>query len=170
MIIFGGKDEKRCSFLNEREVSYVTYTQKHRDIIITGATAINDFLNNKDVSEKRSLLFCLDMYLDPYFGYELSYFDEIILLLEKHLLFDHCKEIKQDILQLLNDYSKNKLDYLADHIEEIEFELLADALYALRNTFNKEYIPVFILFENHQNQNVSDTAKNALIELSKKKL
>ncbi|MBY3619507.1 hypothetical protein HGO21_08090 [Acinetobacter sp. CUI P1] len=62
------------------------------------------------------------------------------------------------------------MDYLADHIEEIEFELLADALYALSNTFNKEYIPVFILFENHQNQNVSDTAKNALIELSKKQL
>lgn len=78
------------------------------------------------------------------------------------------RKSKQDILQLLNDYSKNKLDYLADHIEEIEFELLADALYALSNTFNKEYIPVFILFENHQNQNVSDTAKKCTNRALKK--
>ncbi|WP_340007220.1 hypothetical protein MHH52_05810 [Paenibacillus sp. FSL K6-0276] len=154
--------------MDEREVSYVTYTQKHRDIIITGVTAINDFLNSKDVSEKRSLLFCLDRYLDPYFGYDLPYFDDIILLLEKHLLFDHSKEIKQDIFQLLNDYSKSKLDYLADHIEEMDFEFLADAIYALSNTYNKQYIPIFIMYENHHDKNVSDTAKNALIELSKK--
>ncbi|WP_449601887.1 hypothetical protein [Paenibacillus sp. Marseille-Q9583] len=154
--------------MGERDGSYVTYTQKHRDIIITGVTAINDFLNRKDVSEKRSLLFCLDRYLDPYFGYDLPYFDDIILLLEKHLLFNHSKEINQDINQLLNDYSKSNLDYLADHIEEIDPEFLADALYTLSNTYNKRYVPIFIKFEIHHNQNVSNTAKNALIELSKK--
>lgn len=153
--------------MNERDGRYVTYTQKHRDIVITGVTAINDFLNHKDVSEKRSLLFCLDRYLDPYFAYDLPYFDDIILLLEKHLFFNHSKEINEDILQLLNDYSKSNLDYLADHIEELVPEFLADALYALSNTYNKRYVPVFIRFEIHHNQNVSDTAKNALIELSK---
>lgn len=153
--------------MNEQEASYVTYTQKHHDIIINGVIAINDFLISKGVSEKRSLLFCLDRYLDPYFGYELPYFDDIILLLEKHLFFNHGKEIKLDIIQLLNDYSRSKLDYLADHIEEIDFEFLADALYVLGTTYNNQYIAVFIKFENHYNQNVSDIAKNALLELSK---
>lgn len=53
-------------------------------------------------------------------------------------------------------------------IEEIVPEFLADALYILSNTYNKRYVPVFIRFESHHNQNVSNTAKNALIELSKK--
>jgi HEAT repeat protein len=53
-------------------------------------------------------------------------------------------------------------------MEEIEPDLLADALYALGNTYNKQYVPIFIKFENHHNQFVRDNAKEALIELSKR--
>ncbi|MDQ0088843.1 hypothetical protein J2T12_002253 [Paenibacillus anaericanus] len=153
--------------MDEQEVSYITYTQKHKDIIHAGVTAINEIFNSKDVSEKRSLLFCLDKYLDPYYGYNLVYFDEVFLILEKQLFISNTKEVKEDILQLLTDYSKKNLDYLAENIEEIDSEILADALYALGNTYNKQYVPVFITFENHEDTTVSNTAKNALIELSK---
>jgi hypothetical protein len=154
-------------FLNEQEGSFVTYTQNHNEIVTTGVIAISQVLNSKDDSEKRSLLFCLDRYLDPYYGYNLPYFDEIIRLLEKHLFVDHIKVVKEDILQLLRNYSSTNLDYLAENIEEIQLDLLADALYALGNTYNKQYVPIFIKFENHHNQYVSGSAKEALIELSK---
>ncbi len=70
-------------------------------------------MNSNDDSEKRSLLFCLDRYLnDPYYGYNLPCFDGIIRLLEKHLFVNHIKAVKKDILQLLRDYSSTNLDLL----------------------------------------------------------
>ncbi|QGQ96427.1 hypothetical protein EHS13_16815 [Paenibacillus psychroresistens] len=82
----------------------VSYTRKHQDIVIRGVDAIGEILKSANAVEKRSILFCLDKYLDPYFWYNLPYFDEIIVLLEKHLFEKHDKEVKEDILQLLTDY------------------------------------------------------------------
>jgi hypothetical protein len=136
----------------------ISYTKKHQDIVKKGVDAIGEILKSANVDEKRSILFCLDKYLDPYFEYNLPYFDEIIVLLEKHLFENHDKEVKGDILQLLTDYSKDSLDYLAERIELIEFELLADAIYALGS--NLKYVPIFIRYENHENLNVRNVAKN----------
>jgi hypothetical protein len=148
-------------------VKLITYTKKHEDIVNKGADAIGEVLNSADVDEKRSILFCLDKYLDPYFGYNLPYFDEIIILLEKHLFENHDKEVKEDILQLLSSYSKDSLDYLAERMDSIEFELLGDAIYALGNTFNVKYAPIFISYENHDYLNIRNIAKEALLYLSK---
>ncbi|MEV5026674.1 hypothetical protein [Paenibacillus sp. LPE1-1-1.1] len=145
----------------------ISYTKKHQDIVKKGVDAIGEILKSANVNEKRSILFCLDKYLDPYFGYNLPFFDEIIVLLEKHLFENHDKEVKEDVLQLLTDYSKDSLDYLAEKIELIEFELLADAIYALGSTFNLKYVPIFIRYENHENLNVRNVAKESLLELSK---
>ena len=58
-----------------------------------------------DMSEKASLLFCLDKYLNPYFGYNLPYKDEIILLVKQVSV---CKKSSQDCrdeaMQLLAMY------------------------------------------------------------------
>ncbi|MCU6793505.1 hypothetical protein OB236_15475 [Paenibacillus sp. WQ 127069] len=136
------------------------------EIVNRGVDAISEILKSADIDEKRSILFCLDKYLDPYYGYNLPYFDEILVLLEKHLFENHDKEVKEDILQLLTDYSKDTLDYLAERIESIEFELLADAIYALGLTFNLKYVPIFIRYENDEHLNVRNVAKEVLLELS----
>ncbi|WP_240422005.1 hypothetical protein [Paenibacillus periandrae] len=136
------------------------------EIVNRGVDAIGEILKSADIDEKRSILFCLDKYLDPYYGYNLPYFDEIIVLLEKHLFENHDKEVKEDILQLLTDYSKDTLDYLVERIESIEFELLADAIYALGLTFNLKYVPIFIRYENDEHLNVRNVAKEVLLELS----
>jgi hypothetical protein len=156
--------------LSEKNISSVTYTKKHVEIVTNGLLSINEVLNSTNVSEKRSILFCLDKYLDPYYGYNLSYFDDIILLLQKHLCMKEEKEVKEDILQLLTDYSKDSLDYLAEKIDEIEPSLLANSLYALACTFNEKYVPIFIRYKDHENQIVQNTAKEALAELLKPKL
>lgn len=104
-------------------------------------------INGTDIAEKRSLLLCLDKYLDPYYGYNLPYFDDIILLLQQQLFIEKDKDVKDDILELLTYYSKDSLDYLAENIERIEPELLEDAIYALKFTYNKKYLPVFELYE-----------------------
>lgn len=148
-------------------MSFVTYTQKHQDIVKSGIDAISEIIEGTDVIEKRSLLFCLDKYLDPYYGYNLSYFDDIILLLQKQLFIEKDKDVKDDILQLLTDYSKDSLDYLAENIESIEPGLLADALYALELTFNNKYVHIFNRFEYNENPRVQAVAKEALTELSK---
>ncbi|QGQ96428.1 hypothetical protein EHS13_16820 [Paenibacillus psychroresistens] len=56
---------------------------------------------------------------------------------------------------------------MAERIELLEFELLADAIYALGSTFNLKYVPIFIRYENHEHLNVRNVAKEALLELSK---
>lgn len=153
---------KRVCYLNETGNSFVTYTKHHEEIVNNGVDAINAFLINAKFGEKRSLLFCLDKYLDPYYGYNLPFFDEVISVLEKHLLIDHDKEVKEDILRLLTEYSKDSLDYLADNIEQIDYEFLADAIYALGLTFNKKYIPILITYENHNNVRIQYVAKEAI--------
>lgn len=114
-----------------QSVTYITYTSEHQQIATSSTNEIDSFLKSQNNAEKRSLLFCLDKYLDPYYGYNLPNHDEITLILEKHLFQSHIREVKEDILQLLTDYARKPLTYLAEHIEEIEPDLQADALYAI---------------------------------------
>ncbi|MDQ2088018.1 hypothetical protein RBH29_16435 [Herbivorax sp. ANBcel31] len=153
--------------MSENEFDLVTYTKEHQNIVKSGIDDISKILNGRDVEEKRSLLFCLDKYLDPYYGYNLPYFDDIMFLLQKRLFVEADKDVKDDILQLLTDYSRNSLDYLADNIEMVEPELLEDAIYALELTYNQKYVPIFIKYEFHENPHVQVVAKEALTELSK---
>ncbi|MNJ80376.1 hypothetical protein D3C77_787350 [compost metagenome] len=55
------------------------------------------------------------------------------MILEKQLFQNHMKEVKEDMLQLLNDYATKPLIYLAEHIDEIEPELRQEALHAVQN-------------------------------------
>jgi hypothetical protein len=153
--------------VSENKVDFVTYTKEQRTIVNSGINAISEVLNGTNIAEKRSLLFCLDKYLDPYYGYNLPYFDDIIILLQEQLFLNDNKEVKEDILQLLRDYAKESLDYLAEKVEELEFEpeLLEDALYALGNTYNYKYVPVIIRYESYHNSTIRNTAKEILTDL-----
>jgi hypothetical protein len=155
--------------VNENKVDFVTYTKDHSSVVKSGVNAISEILNGTDIAEKRSLLFCLDKYLDPYYGYNLPYFDDIITLLQEQLFLIDIKEVKEDILQLLRDYAKESLDYLAEKLEELDLEpeLLEDALYALGNTYNLKYVPVIIRYESHHNSTIKNAVKEILLDLSK---
>jgi len=153
--------------MSENSNSFVTYNKEHEAIVKAGIDSIIRVLSGGNTVEKRGLLFCLDKYLDPYFGYNLPYFEDIIFLLQKQLLIEANKDVKEGILQLLTDYAQESLDYLADKIGIIDPDLLAGVLYALHCTFNSKYIPVFTKYKNHDNTAVMNTAKEALAELLK---
>ncbi len=108
--------------MDENKVELITYTNQHSSIVEGGIKAINEVLNGSNISKKRSLLFYLDKYLDPYYGYNLTYFEDIIILLQKHLFLTDVKEIKEDILELLRAYTRRELDYLAEKLAELELE------------------------------------------------
>lgn len=154
--------------MTKNNVDFVMYTTEQSAVVKSGIIAIKEVLDGNNIEMKRSLLFCLDKYLDPYYGYNLSYFDDIIILLQKQLFLNDNKEVKEDILQLLRDYTKNSLDYLAEKVEELEsdIELLEIALYAFGNTSNYKYIPLIIKYENHYNLTIRNAAKEILKDMS----
>ncbi len=110
----------------------------------------------------------MDKYLDPYYGYKLSYRKDIFLLLQKQLFTDNHIEVKEDILQLLF-YSDGNLDYLADRVDTVESQLLPYAIETLGDAYNMEYLYIFKKYENHENTAVRTAAKEAIIQLSEVK-
>ena len=97
-------------------MGYVQYDEKHVEIVNAGIDPITSYYENSSVAEKRSLLFYLDKYLDPYYKYELPYADQIFTWLGNELEKATVVEVKEDILQLLSDYSD--LDYQDCEIAE----------------------------------------------------
>ncbi|WP_072728589.1 hypothetical protein [Paenibacillus sp. NAIST15-1] len=160
-------NRREVDSVEEKESSFVSYSQRHNNIVESGSEAIKKYLFESVNDEKRSLLLCLDRYLDPYFGYNLSFFDEIILLLQEQLYQEQDKDIIEDVFQLITDYSKGQLDYLAERIDKLDPHYLADALYAIGITYNKKYLPLLFSYENHGDPNVRRVAQDALKELSR---
>nr|WP_314998718.1 hypothetical protein [uncultured Campylobacter sp.] len=82
----------------------VYYEARHKAIAEGGIEGIAAVLRGDDEAEKASLLFCLDYYLDPYYGCTLAHESEIFALLQELLLSERSQAIRDDILQLLGDY------------------------------------------------------------------
>lgn len=82
----------------------VYYEARHKAIAEGGVEGIAAVLRGDDEAEKASLLFCLDYYLDPYYGCTLAHESEIFVLLQELLLTERSQAIRDDILQLLGDY------------------------------------------------------------------
>ena len=80
------------------------FEARHKAIAEGGVEGIAAVLRGDDEAEKASLLFCLDYYLDPYYGCTLAHESEIFALLQQLLLSERSQAIRDDILQLLGDY------------------------------------------------------------------
>lgn len=118
-------------------VRSVFYEKRHEQLVESGIEKLSMALYNETEEEKASILFCLDKYLDPYFGYNLFYEADIIILLQC-ILFEHNSvEIKEDILDLLELYGKQPLNILWENLDKLSGELLYHAKHIL---FDEEYI------------------------------
>lgn len=140
----------------------ISYGEDHMEIVRSGAEAIEAFFLNSDNAGRLSMLFCLDRYLDPWFGYNLPYTDQIFEILEREVLRERSKDVKEDALNLMCMYSGPKLDILAKQIDEVEPPLLKRVLDALGNTYNAEYIPIMQRFLKHEDPSVREMAQEAL--------
>ncbi|WP_052714170.1 hypothetical protein [Paenibacillus dauci] len=164
--------------MDSTSIQYTSYTKQHMDIIQSGVDSIKDFLEKENHREKQNLLFCMDRFLDPWFGYQLPYTDQIIILLQQHLFVEESSEIQMDILDLLCQYGQQKLDILAQHVGNFELDLqndptdqskvevLANALCALGLTYNRKYIPIVTVYEAYDNPVIRKVATEALQELA----
>jgi len=112
-------------------VRYVSYSNDEKNIVESGIAAIQEVLMGTDDDAKASLLFCLDKYLDPYFGYNLPYKDEIYDLLETVVVSPNTVDIREDALNLLIGYAGGPFPILEKHFESLPEALKSDALYAI---------------------------------------
>ncbi|MGN0341886.1 MAG: hypothetical protein ACI4DO_03755 [Roseburia sp.] len=110
----------------------VTYTENDKEIVREGITSIQRVLLGEDMDRKRSLLFCLDWYMDPYYGQDISGIkDELINLLQVVVITCNDIDVKEDALQLLEDYTWGPYQILEDHFDDIENEVRSDAEYII---------------------------------------
>lgn len=111
----------------------VTYTENDKEIVREGITSIQKVLLGEDMDKKRSLLLCLDWYMDPYYGQDISDFeDELINLLQVVIItYNNDIDVKEDALQLLGDHTWGPYRILEEHFNDIENELRPDAEYII---------------------------------------
>ena len=84
---------------------YATYSEREETVIRAGIDAIRDYFRTADDQQKRDLLFCLDKFLDPWFGYDLPYAEEIFRFLEEIVLSPGERvDIAEDALNLIGSY------------------------------------------------------------------
>ena len=84
------------------------------------------------MDKKRSLLFCLDWYMDPYYGQDIADIkDELINLLQTVVIISNDIDVKEDALQLLGDYTWGPYQILEEHFDDIENELRSDVEYII---------------------------------------
>lgn len=109
----------------------VTYSEHEENIVEKGIVAIQEVLMGTDDEAKASLLFCLDKYLDPYYGYHLSYENEIYDLLETVVVSPNTMDIREDALNLLTDYGGGPFPIIEKNFDNLPEVIKADAKYAV---------------------------------------
>lgn len=86
-------------------MDHVEYYQSHCKIVEEGMDSIISYYENNDHEDKRSLLLCLDRYLDPYYKYNLPYANKIFNWLEEEFYKTRDITIKEEIFELIHNYS-----------------------------------------------------------------
>ena len=100
-----------------KPISYISYGENEKKIIKAGIVEIRKVLMGNDKNKKRSLLFALDWFMDPYFKQDIS---DI-----------HNELVSEDALQLLCDYEWPPFEILEKNINRVSQRLKPDVLYAV---------------------------------------
>ena len=96
--------------MDNSKVSFAQYDQSHCSIIESGVDSIILYYDSNNHSEKRSILLCLDRYLDPYYGNELPFRGEIFQWLVRAFDKASHNELKEDIFDLVENYSELEIE------------------------------------------------------------
>lgn len=114
------------------QCTYVTYSGKERDIVKSGISAIEAVLWGNDMDSKRRLLLCLDYYMDPYFGQDISDMEDTLVgVLQTVIIGDNDYDVKEDALLRLLDYTHGPYHILERNMDKIEPALLPDVKYLI---------------------------------------
>lgn len=84
---------------------HVEYTENDREIVRKGITEIERVLMGTDIERKQSMLLCLDWFMDPYYGQDISTFrDELVDLLQTVIISPNDDDVIDDAINLLMSY------------------------------------------------------------------
>lgn len=130
---------------------FVSYSKEEMNIVEDGILEIQRVLMGDDSDKKRRLLFCLDRYMDPYYGYHLPFQEELIKLLETVVVSANENDVIKDALQLLSDYADGPYKMIEQNIEKIPEKLRPEVLdvinrhriYAVEELVNEECRRIF---------------------------
>lgn len=109
----------------------VYYDESHQKIVESGISELENVLFGNNTSEIRSVLLCLDFYLDPYHKNTLSYETKIYDLLQRLVLCSQDDDIIRACLQLIGDYSCTPLSILEEGFDSIKDNWKPDVRYIL---------------------------------------
>ena len=118
----------------ERDISCITYSENERKIVRKGIDAIQEVLMGDNAKKKRSLLFALDWFMDPYYkqdSYIADIHDELVELLQTVIISSNDDEVSEDALQLLSSYEWPPFEILEKNIDRVSEQLKPDVLYVI---------------------------------------
>ena len=107
---------------------FVSYSKDERNIVESGISEIQKVLMGSDSDKKRRLLFCLDRYMDPYYGYHLPFQEKLTKLLETVVVSPNDNDVIEDALQLLRDYAYGPFEIMEKGVGRIPKELRPEVL------------------------------------------
>ncbi|MFG6369064.1 MAG: hypothetical protein K1W16_11680 [Lachnospiraceae bacterium] len=109
----------------ESNVRYITYGANEKEIIKRGIEAIREVLMGDDNKKKKSLLFALDWFMDPYYKqdhYIADFYDELIDLLQI-VTISSSDDVSEDALDLLSSYGWGPFEILEKEIEKVSEQI-----------------------------------------------
>ena len=113
-------------------VSYISYGEDEKKIIRRGIASIREVLMGRDIDKKKSLLFALDWFMDPYYKQDISNLhDDLITLLEEVIISSEDDEVSEDALNLLSSYEWPPFKILEKNLHKVSARLKLDVLYVI---------------------------------------
>ena len=113
-------------------VSYISYGEDEKKIIREGSASIREVLMGRDIDKKKSLLFALDWFMDPYYKQDISNLhDDLITLLEEVIISSEDDEVSEDALNLLSSYEWPPFKILEKNLHKVSARLKPDVLYVI---------------------------------------
>lgn len=115
-------------------MSYITYGENEKDIIKKGIVAIQEVLMGDNTDKKRSLLFALDWFMDPYYKQDIYIADireDLVNLLQTVIIWSNDDEVSKAALNLLSSYEWPPFEILEKNIDRVSKQLKPDVLYVI---------------------------------------
>ncbi|MDO5156544.1 MAG: hypothetical protein Q4D51_11325 [Eubacteriales bacterium] len=111
---------------------HVEYTENDREIVRKGITEIARVLLGTDTEKKLSMLLCLDWFMDPYYGQDISTFhDELVDLLQTVIISPNDDNVIEDAISLLMDYEWPPFSIIEQNKDLIPNKFQDDIAYLL---------------------------------------
>lgn len=122
----------------ESNVRYTTYGANEKEIVKRGIDAIRVVLMGGDDEKKKSLLFALDWFMDPYYKqthYIADFYAELTDLLQI-VVVSASDDVSEDALNLLSSYAWGPFEILEKEIDKVSEQMKPYVLEVI--SMNKE--------------------------------